>query len=231
MIICTGSVPRAIPGHGRRRRADRHLRPGDQQHRRDAARAGRGDRRRRDRRRVRLGLHRPRGSRPRCWRRCRTACCRSGPDRDIADVLAKSLAEARHEDPRGGPGRRARARPDNGVLVPFETPKGSEKIEVDQVLVSIGRRPVTEGMGAGGGRACEVDRPRVHRGRHRTPCRPPGRASTRSVTACPHRGSRTSPTPRRSSRWTTSSARTRCRWTTARCRGSSTPIPRWPGRG
>ena len=36
----------------------------------------------------------------------------------------------------------------NGVLVPFETPKGSEKIEVDQVLVSIGRSPVTETVGA-----------------------------------------------------------------------------------
>jgi dihydrolipoamide dehydrogenase len=35
-----------------------------------------------------------------------------------------------------------------GVVVPFETPKGSDKIEVDQVLVSIGRRPVTEGIGA-----------------------------------------------------------------------------------
>jgi dihydrolipoamide dehydrogenase len=35
----------------------------------------------------------------------------------------------------------------NGVLVPFETPKGSEKIEVDQLLVAIGRRPVSEGMG------------------------------------------------------------------------------------
>jgi len=36
---------------------------------------------------------------------------------------------------------------DHGVVVPFDTPKGSEKIEVDQVLVSIGRRPVSEGMG------------------------------------------------------------------------------------
>ena len=32
--------------------------------------------------------------------------------------------------------------------MPFETPKGSDKIEVDQVLVSIGRRPVTEDIGA-----------------------------------------------------------------------------------
>ena len=34
------------------------------------------------------------------------------------------------------------------MVVPFETPKGSEKIEVDQVLVSIGRRAVTEDIGA-----------------------------------------------------------------------------------
>ena len=34
------------------------------------------------------------------------------------------------------------------MVVPFETPKGSDKIEVEQVLVSIGRRPVTETVGA-----------------------------------------------------------------------------------
>ena len=39
-------------------------------------------------------------------------------------------------------------RTENGVVVPFETPKGSDKIEVEQVLVSIGRRPVTEAVGA-----------------------------------------------------------------------------------
>jgi dihydrolipoamide dehydrogenase len=69
-----------------------------------------------------------------------------GPDRDTADVLAKALA-------RRGTNIFAEARvgtvesTSNGVLVPFETPKGSEKIEVDQLLVAIGRRPVTEGMG------------------------------------------------------------------------------------
>ena len=39
-------------------------------------------------------------------------------------------------------------RTENGVVVPFETPKGSDKIEVEQVLVSIGRRPVTETVDA-----------------------------------------------------------------------------------
>jgi dihydrolipoamide dehydrogenase len=70
-----------------------------------------------------------------------------GPDRDVADVLARSLS-------RRGTTIHAQARvgmpehTDHGVVVPFETPKGSEKIEVDQVLVSIGRRPLTEDIGA-----------------------------------------------------------------------------------
>jgi dihydrolipoamide dehydrogenase len=70
-----------------------------------------------------------------------------GPDRDVADVLARSLK-------RRGTDIHAEARVGTlehnggGVVVPFETPKGSEKIEVDQVLVSIGRRPATEDIGA-----------------------------------------------------------------------------------
>lgn len=69
-----------------------------------------------------------------------------GPDRDTANVLAKSLAKRGtdiHAEARVG----AVEATSNGVLVPFETPKGSEKIEVDQLLVAIGRRPVSEGMG------------------------------------------------------------------------------------
>jgi dihydrolipoamide dehydrogenase len=70
-----------------------------------------------------------------------------GPDRDVADVLARSLK-------RRGTDIHAEARVGTlehnggGVVVPFETPRGSEKIEVDQVLVSIGRRPATEDIGA-----------------------------------------------------------------------------------
>jgi dihydrolipoamide dehydrogenase len=70
-----------------------------------------------------------------------------GPDRDVADVLARSLARrgtSIHAEARVG----ALEHNGGGVVVPFETPKGSEKIEVDQVLVSIGRRPVTEDIGA-----------------------------------------------------------------------------------
>ncbi|GEL18846.1 dihydrolipoyl dehydrogenase [Pseudonocardia asaccharolytica] len=70
-----------------------------------------------------------------------------GPDRDVADVLARSLAKrgtAVHAEARVG----ALEPTGSGVLVPFETPTVSEKIEVDQVLVSIGRRPATEDIGA-----------------------------------------------------------------------------------
>src|SRR6185312_2464887 len=69
-----------------------------------------------------------------------------GPDRDTANILARALAKrgtAIHAEARVG-GVEATS---NGLLVPFETPKGSDKIEVDQVLVAIGRRPVSEGMG------------------------------------------------------------------------------------
>ncbi|HET7477535.1 MAG TPA: dihydrolipoyl dehydrogenase [Dermatophilaceae bacterium] len=69
-----------------------------------------------------------------------------GPDREVADVLARNLS-------RRGTSIHASARVGtiehtaNGVMVPFETPQGAEKLEVEQVLVAIGRRPVTEDMG------------------------------------------------------------------------------------
>lgn len=69
-----------------------------------------------------------------------------GPDRDCADVLARSLKKrgtSIHAEARVG----TLEHTSNGIVVPYETPRGSEKLEVDQVLVSIGRRPVTEGMG------------------------------------------------------------------------------------
>ena len=70
-----------------------------------------------------------------------------GPDRDVADVLARSLKKRGttiHAETRVG----TLEQTSNGVVVPFETPRGSDKIEVDQVLVSIGRRPLTEDIGA-----------------------------------------------------------------------------------
>jgi dihydrolipoamide dehydrogenase len=69
-----------------------------------------------------------------------------GPDREVADVLARALARRGttiHSEARVGPLEHT----ESGVMVLFETPSGAEKIEVDQVLIAIGRRPVTEDMG------------------------------------------------------------------------------------
>lgn len=69
-----------------------------------------------------------------------------GPDRDVADNLAKALKRrgtSIHAEARVGTLEHTTA----GTLVPFETPGGAEKIEVDQVLIAIGRRPVTEDAG------------------------------------------------------------------------------------
>ena len=69
-----------------------------------------------------------------------------GPDRDVANVLAKSLARrgtVLHGDARVNPLERT----GGGLLVSFETKTGAEKFEVDQVLVAIGRRPATENIG------------------------------------------------------------------------------------
>lgn len=69
-----------------------------------------------------------------------------GPDRDVADLLARALKRRGttiHADARVS----ALEHADGGTVVPFETPAGAEKIEVDQVLVAIGRRPATEDCG------------------------------------------------------------------------------------
>jgi dihydrolipoamide dehydrogenase len=69
-----------------------------------------------------------------------------GPDPEAASVLARSLAKR-------GVSVHAQARASSpeltadGLIIAVETPKGSEKIEVDQVLVSVGRRPVTADCG------------------------------------------------------------------------------------
>ena len=69
-----------------------------------------------------------------------------GPDRDVANVLARALRRRGtilHGGARVAPLERA----GGGLLVSFETRSGAEKIEVDQVLVAIGRRPLTEDAG------------------------------------------------------------------------------------
>jgi dihydrolipoamide dehydrogenase len=69
-----------------------------------------------------------------------------GPDPEIASILARALTRRGtvvHSGARVSPPERT----EGGMLVGFETAKGTEKIEVDQVLVSIGRRPVTDDLG------------------------------------------------------------------------------------
>jgi dihydrolipoamide dehydrogenase len=71
-----------------------------------------------------------------------------GPDRDVADVLARALARRGtdiHAEARVGPIERSGSRP--GLVIPFESGGESAELEVDQVLVAIGRRPVTEDVG------------------------------------------------------------------------------------
>jgi dihydrolipoamide dehydrogenase len=69
-----------------------------------------------------------------------------GPDREIANVLAKSLTR-RGTKVHGGARVTAPERSDGGLVVGFESGGTTEKIEVDQVLVAIGRKPVTEDIG------------------------------------------------------------------------------------
>lgn len=69
-----------------------------------------------------------------------------GPDQELARILARALAGRGtkiHAEARVSPPERSA----NGLVVAFETPKTTEKIEVDQVLVAIGRRPVSEDIG------------------------------------------------------------------------------------
>ena len=69
-----------------------------------------------------------------------------GPDREVADVLARSLAR-RGTTVHAGARVTAPERGDGGLVVGFESAGSTEKIEVDQVLVAIGRRPVIEDIG------------------------------------------------------------------------------------
>jgi dihydrolipoamide dehydrogenase len=69
-----------------------------------------------------------------------------GPDAELARILARALAARGtkiHAEARVSPPEPSA----NGLVVAFETPKATEKIEVDQVLVAIGRRPVSEDIG------------------------------------------------------------------------------------
>ena len=105
-----------------------------------------------------------------------------------------------------------------------------ETLDVDIVVVSVGRRPYTDGPAGSTGTAVVVDDrgfvevdelvPHGRAGRVR------GRRRDRHPGAGPRRAS-----PRASSSSRTSSARTRRRSTTAGCRGASTATPRSPSPG
>ena len=70
-----------------------------------------------------------------------------GPDREIANVLARSLTR-RGTTVHAGARVTAPERSDGGLVLGFESGGGTtEKIEVDQVLVAIGRKPVTADIG------------------------------------------------------------------------------------
>jgi dihydrolipoamide dehydrogenase len=69
-----------------------------------------------------------------------------GPDPELADILARMLVRRGtkiHAGARVGPPEHT----DGGIVLSFETATGAEKIEVDQVLVAIGRRPLSEDIG------------------------------------------------------------------------------------
>ena len=144
-------------------------------------------------------------------------------------MLAQGAGPARHQGPRRRPGHRAGAQRRRRWSSASRREGGTEKIEVDQVLVAIGRRPVTEDIGLD---AAGVDRhrARLRRRRHRDDGDQPARrvrdrrrrGHARSGARRVRRGDRRDPgDPRRDAR---------CRWTTPACRGWSTPTRGGLGR-
>ena len=217
VVLASGSVPRTIPGFevDGTHRAD--LRRGAVA--RQAAGVGGGHRRRRHRLRVRLDDDRPRhaGHDPRGAaqdppglrqrRRQRRRCARS---RSAASTCAPASPSTGHSRTRRRHHRAASAT--------------ARRSTSTLVVVSVGRRPLSDGLGLDG-TAVEVD----ERGFVVVDecCRTgePGVYAVGDLIATPqlaHVGFAEG--DRRRSR--TSSARTRSRSTTARCRGASTAIPR-----
>ena len=156
------------PRHGPGRRAGGQLRPRHEQHRGPAAGARGGHRRRGDRRRVRLRVHRSRRRRRRCWRRSRTACCRSGPTGTWPTCSpSRSPGAAPRSTPR--PGSAPSSGPRTACWSRTRRPKGADKIEVDQVLVVHRPAPGERGRRRRGGRRPRRSA-RVLRGRHARRC-------------------------------------------------------------
>ena len=159
VILASGSVPRTIPGFDV---SDRILTSDEVFQLDHAARAGGRDRRRRHRLRVRLDAGRPRQPRSRSSRRSRRSS--PGVDDDVVKLVAPLVQEAGHR--RSAPASRSAATSpvDGGVRSQLE---GGETVEVDAVVVSVGRRPLSD-----------VARPRRHRRRGRRAA-----ASSRSTSA------------------------------------------------
>lgn len=69
-----------------------------------------------------------------------------GPDPELSQVLDAAL---RRRGTRivGGARVSQPERSRDGIVLGFESPAGSDKIEVDQVLVAVGRRPATDDLG------------------------------------------------------------------------------------
>lgn len=69
-----------------------------------------------------------------------------GPDQELSGILARALTK-RGTQIKADARVSAPERTSNGILLAYETPDGSDKIEVDQVLVAIGRQPASAGLG------------------------------------------------------------------------------------
>ena len=222
VVLATGSVPRTIPGFEVDGTAGAWTRTRCWPRR--APGVGGRDRGRRHRLRVRLDVLRPRqpghGARG-----AADAADRMRPD--VVAVVARSFRKRGITVHTGVHGDRATRPTGAGTTVSFGD---GESVTVDAVVVSVGRRPLTDGLleptapGVDARRAGLRRRRRVpaHRGRRGLG----GRRRGRHAAAGPRRLRRGDPRPSRPS-W----ASRRCPSTTRGCRGASTATPRWPSPG
>ena len=144
-----------------------------------------------------------------------------GVDKDVVNVVLRSF-KGRSIDVRTGVQGARATRRSRKAARPIELGDG-EKLEVDAVVVSVGRRALSDNLGLDGTGVKVDERGFVVVDEY---CAPAPTACTRSATWSPRRTSPTSGSPRRSSRSRSCSASRRCRSTTARSRGASTAIPR-----
>ena len=118
-----------------------------------------------------------------------------GLDKDVTKVIERSLQGAGHRHPHRRQGRG----PLTHRVEHHRAGSGRGPVDVDVVVVSIGRRPVTDDLGLDG-TGGQGRRPRVHRGRRRLPHHvEPGVWAVGDAIATPR--SRTSASSRASSRY------------------------------